>query len=270
MEETFDLYLADMRTISCGLLTAQQERDLIACAQAGDNDARKEIIEHNLPLVISMANVYRGRGSAMGDLVQEGNIGLMHAVRKFDLGRNTRFSTCAELWIRQAISRYIQRSQPAVHIPENIGIQMRALQRVRAALGSAPTLDELALGLHMSREDTQALLRYEQYKYISLDASSSEDDDMSMLHTIADLEDAYNEVDEDDQIRMWLRALSPREREITVALMGLLGHREEKPMELARRLGCSNSYVGSTLKRALERLRTMLADNPDYQSRGVA
>ena len=142
--EPLDLLLDD----SAPLLSAEDERALFARIQGGDAEARQHMIRANLRLVVSIAKKYTGRGLDLPDLVQEGTIGLMRAVDKFDLARNIKFSTYAVWWIRQAVARATQDQGRTIRLPVHVGEKLSALGRVAgrytATCGVQPTLTELA------------------------------------------------------------------------------------------------------------------------------
>src|SRR5918994_2644222 len=141
------------------LLTHQEEIDLSKRVKRGDNAARKRLIEKNLKLVVSIAKKSRGRGLSFEDLIQEGNLGLMKAVEKFDPDRGFRFATYATWWIRQAVQKAVADTGRTIRVPVHMGDKIRKMARVYNALsaemGREPTDEEVARGLGWTVEDVR-------------------------------------------------------------------------------------------------------------------
>ena len=153
------MYLDEIRRIK--LLDATQEQDLARRARAGDAEAERQLIEANLRLVISLARRYVHRGLSLLDLIEEGNVGLLHAVRKFDPDRGTRFSTYATWWIRQAIVRALANQARMVRLPVHVELLLSQYAKAHRALtqelGRAPTPAELAARLGRTVEQVEDL-----------------------------------------------------------------------------------------------------------------
>src|SRR5215207_5113262 len=152
------------------LLTHQEEIDLSKRAKKGDKAARKRLIEKNLRLVVSIAKKSRGRGLSFEDLIQEGNIGLMKALEKFDPDRGFRFSTYATWWIRQAVQKAVADKSRTIRVPVHMGDKMRKMARtyneLSAEMGREPTDEEVAKGIGWAVEDVRGV------KGAMLDATS--------------------------------------------------------------------------------------------------
>ncbi|HID05764.1 MAG TPA: sigma-70 family RNA polymerase sigma factor, partial [Armatimonadetes bacterium] len=172
-------------------LTAKREAQLRAIIQDGE-EARKILIESNLRLVVSIARKYRGYGVPLSDLIQEGNIGLIQAVDRFDWRKGCRFSTCATLWIRQAVIRAIQAQSQLVKLPTRVSEQIHRLSRTREVLtqelGREPTADELARRLHLPKVYVEELLNY-PHQVSSLDEPVDDDEKVTLADAIEDDED---------------------------------------------------------------------------------
>ena len=163
-------------------LTAKQRRELRAKAAAAE-DATREFINSNLRLVVSVARKYQWSGLPLNDLIQEGNLGLIHAVEKFDWRKGFKFSTYATWWIRQAIGRAVENTAHTVRIPAHVGDEIRRARRLQSELeirlGRPPTLVELADALETTEAVVAELFRYDTDP-MSLDASVGEDGDTSL------------------------------------------------------------------------------------------
>ncbi|HVA74463.1 MAG TPA: sigma-70 family RNA polymerase sigma factor [Acidimicrobiales bacterium] len=162
--------------------TAKQRRELRAKVTAAD-DATREFINSNLRLVVSVARKYQWSGLPLSDLIQEGNLGLIHAVEKFDWRKGFKFSTYATWWIRQAIGRAVENTAHTVRIPAHVGDEIRRARRLQSELeirlGRPPTLVELAEALETTESAVAELFRYDTDP-MSLDASVGEDGDTSL------------------------------------------------------------------------------------------
>ena len=160
-EPALDAYLRDINQTP--LLTPQQEKDLATRVRIGDMEARDLMIRSNLRLVVSVAKVYVNRGLSLMDLIEEGNLGLLKAVQEFDPGRETRFSTYATWWIKQAIRRALVNTAKTVRIPSYLAEKIHRVKRERARLevdlGRTPTAEEIAEAMRPRREDVIVRLR---------------------------------------------------------------------------------------------------------------
>lgn len=211
------------------LLTPEVERDIARKVQAGDPAARKKMIESNLRLVVKIARYYCNRGLAFLDLIEEGNLGLMHAVKKFDPERGFRFSTYATWWVRQTIERAIMNQSRSVRLPvhviKELNIYLRAAKKLTQELDHEPTAEEIAEMVDKPLKDIQRLL------HLSADATSiysptTEDGNRSLADTIADENsiDPSSLIQEGDLrncVLRWLEMLLPREREVIMRRYGL-------------------------------------------------
>ncbi|MFN3421149.1 MAG: RNA polymerase sigma factor RpoD/SigA [Armatimonadota bacterium] len=225
--------------------------------------AREVMIESNLRLVVSIARKYRGYGVPLNDLIQEGNIGLIQAVDRFDWRKGTRFSTCATLWIRQAVIRAIQAQSQLVKLPTRISEQLHKLNRARELLtqelGREPTPQELARFMKMPRTQVEELLGY-PHQVSSLDEPVDSEEKVTLLDAI---EDTSMLNPEEEMIQRTLREhidqaldeLPENYRTVIKLRYGLEDGQTHTYEEIGRRLGLSRQRVKQIADVALKRLR---------------
>lgn len=192
-----EIYIKEATKIP--LLSSEEEKELLIKISYGDKMARKKFLEANLRLVISVANKWVGRGIEFGDLIQEGNLGLMKALDKFDINRGFKFSTYAVWWIRQSITRAIHNSSRNVRIPVNVNVDITKYKRAKAELSMSlqhePNNDEIAKELDISEEYAKKLYKH-QYDTISIN-SKIDDDDTELGDIIVNNEESLEELIED-------------------------------------------------------------------------
>lgn len=246
------------------LLTADEEKSLARAAHAGDMAARERMIRANLRLVVSIARHYLNRGLALDDLIEEGNLGLIHAIGKFDPERGFRLSTYATWWIRQSIERAIMNQSRTVRLPiyvvKELNIVLRAMRQLERS-GAATDAESIAQALGRSREEVDALLRLNE-RPASLDAPLAQDADLSMGDAIADEHDdpsdeiARHEIEH--LVNAWVAQLGERQRIIVVRRYGLHGVEPTTLEAIALDLGLTRERVRQIQLDALATLRRLI------------
>lgn len=262
---TLTLYLEDIRRIS--LLSPEQEKELGRRCQAGDAEAERRLVEANLRLVVQVARRYRDRGLPLLDLIEEGNLGLLHAVRKFDPERGVRFSTYAMWWIRQAIVRALANQARTIRLPVHVELLLSQYRKARAALsqelGRVPTLEEVAARLGQPIAQVEELESIRQQP-MSLDAPVG--NDRAAGATLGELVPAppsdsglANLLRERADLKGVLEDLPDPERLVVNLRFGLDGDAPQTLQAIGSRLGVSRERVRQIEGAALRRLRRLLA-----------
>jgi RNA polymerase primary sigma factor len=249
------VYLSEIARIP--LLTREQERDLAVRARAGDSAAKDRLAEANLRLVVQVARRYLNRGLPLPDLIEEGNLGLLRAVEKFDPGRGTRFSTYAVWWIRQFVVRALANQARTIRLPVHIelllGRYRKEQQRLTAALGRPPTLEEVAESLKIPAEQLAQLEMVRQAP-VPLDAAArqaeaeGEDPVESLGGLLRDRADLTG----------LLSDLAPNEALVLRHRFGLTGEEPETLEAVGKRLGVSRERARQIEAAGLRKLRALL------------
>jgi len=244
------------------LLTAEQEVSLAKRIERGDSAARRQLIEANLRLVVSIAKRYVGRGMLFLDLIQEGNLGLMRAVEKFDWRRGYKFSTYATWWIRQAITRGIADQARTIRIPLHVVEAMNRLgyvqRQLTQELGREPSIEELAGSTELSEARVEQLLKLGQDP-VSLEAPAGEQEDSSLGDLIEDEErtrphHAVIQKLRREDVRGLLGNLSWRERTVLELRYGLNGEDPQTLEQVGRRFGVTRERIRQIEVRSLAKL----------------
>ena len=265
LDDPVRMYLKEIGKIP--LLTPEEElevaKDLVSEDEKARDAARKRMSEANLRLVVSIAKRYVGRGMQLLDLIQEGNLGLMKAVEKFDYTKGYKFSTYATWWIRQSITRAIADQARTIRIPvhmvETINKVLRTSHSMVQSLGREPTTQEIAAELHMDVQKVEEILKIAQ-EPVSLETPIGEEDDSHLGDFIQD-DEASQPAEEAsytllrEQLEEVLKALTPREEEVLRMRFGLIDGKPHTLEEVGKKFDVTRERIRQIESKALRKLR---------------
>jgi RNA polymerase primary sigma factor len=261
LDDPVRMYLKEIGRVN--LLTAQDEVDLAKRIESGDYVAKQQLTEANLRLVVSIAKKYIGRGMSFLDLIQEGNMGLIRAVEKFDHHKGFKFSTYATWWIRQAITRAIADQARTIRIPvhmvETINKLVRVSRRLLQELGREPTDDEIAEEMGITPDKVREIIKVSQDP-VSLETPIGEEEDSHLGDFVED-KDAVSPSDAasltmlHNEVEDILDTLTPRERRVLQLRFGLIDGHQRTLEEVGKRFGVTRERIRQIEAKALRKLR---------------
>lgn len=248
------------------LLTPEEEVFYGRLARQGDALGRQKMITCNLRLVVKIARRYMGRGLPLPDLIEEGNLGLIHAVEKFDPERGFRFSTYATWWIRQNIERALMNQTRTIRLPihvnKELNAYLRKLREMTQKLGYEPSLREVAEAMDKPVESLRRLLDFNE-RITSLDVGVGKDGDSPLVDFVSaeSAEEPDNKLEDEDinqSIDSWLGQLEFKQREVIMRRFGLHGYERATLEQIGEALGLTRERVRQIQMDALKRLRRIL------------
>ena len=261
LDDPVRMYLKEIGRIK--LLTPEEEQEIAKKMAEGDEDARKRMSEANLRLVVSIAKRYVGRGMQLLDLIQEGNLGLMKAVEKFDYTKGYKFSTYATWWIRQSITRAIADQARTIRIPvhmvETINRVLRTSHSMVQKLGREPTTKEIADELHIEESKVEEVLKIAQ-EPVSLETPIGEEEDSHLGDFIQDAEASQPSEEASytllrEQLEEVLSTLTPREEQVLRMRFGLTDGKPHTLEEVGKEFDVTRERIRQIESKALRKLR---------------
>ena len=261
MTEPLKIYLKEIGRIP--LLTAEEELELVRQIAEGDTEARRKMEEANLRLVVAVAKHYAGKGMQFMDLIQEGNIGLMRAVEKFDYTKGSKFSTYAVWWIKEAILRALDSQSREIRVPVRVAQNMNKIskteRKMEQTLGREVAAEEIAKELHMTTEEVERMQSYIKNP-VSLETPVGDEENSNLEDFIEDTQDQTPEeavaaLVQKEEVQEMLSTLTEKEQKILRLRYGLEDGNVHTLEETGQILGVTRERIRQLESRALEKLR---------------
>ncbi len=266
-ERSLEIYLREISKMEP--LTPKEEEELIRRAKQGDREATEKLIYAHLKFVVNMAKRYQGYGVPLADLINEGNIGLLRALQRFDPKRRVRFLSYAIWWVRQAIMKALNEQSRLIKVSSERRAKLKKIRQKEIDLlqemGEEPTFEEIAKELGLNPEEVKKAYKLVTTE-ISLDAPIYPDNEKRTLLDILDQdalpspEEAYEKNEQTTKLKEMLETLSPRDRKILSLYFGLEDGKPKTLEEIGKRMGISRERVRQLKERALKTLREKFGD----------
>ena len=266
-ERSLEIYLREISKMEP--LTPEEEEELIRKAKQGDKEATEKLIYAHLKFVVNMAKRYQGYGVPLADLINEGNIGLLRALQRFDPKRRVRFLSYAIWWVRQAIMKALNEQSRLIKVSSERRAKLKKIRQKEIDLlqemGEEPTFEEIAKELGLNPEEVKKAYKLVTTE-ISLDAPIYPDNEKRTLLDILDQdalpspEEAYERNEQTTKLKEMLETLSPRDRKILSLYFGLDDGKPKTLEEIGKRMGISRERVRQLKERALKTLREKFGD----------